>query len=112
VSRYGISKIVFEVGGEEFAFNPRQACYLAPAGDDVDIGEPTSPRHEVKSILQAFVEPDLTVRLDERHALALAEEMIDFVKSMSGYEQNLPEVPLLKALGYGAEICPAAPRNN
>jgi len=112
MSRHGIAQIVFCVNGKEYPFDPVQIGYTAPVDDDEDIGEPGSKMFEVKSVVAAAVEPDRAVRLDEHHALALAEEMIEFVKSMRGYEQNLPEVPLLKALGYGAEICPAAPRNN
>ena len=111
MSRHGIAQIVFCVDGKEYPFDPVQIGYTAPVNDDEDIGEPGSKMFEVKSVIAAAVEPDRAVRLDEHHALALAEEMIDFVKSMAGYESALPEVPLLKALGYGAEINSAARKN-
>ena len=78
MSRHGIAQIVFCVDGKEYPFDPVQIGYMQPVNDDEDIGEPGSKMFEVKSVIAAAVEPDRAVRLDERHAIALAGEMIQF----------------------------------
>ena len=80
MSRYGIDKICFHVGDEQFSFAAATLAHL-PTVDDAG-AEPGTPLYEILSVMEDANAPGLTMHFGPEHVETVVGDLQEFARTI------------------------------